>query len=907
MGRMMKKRDGRRTTRAGRFGAAAVCAGLVVLAASCGLVESETQVMQAALDDGDVGIMIQELSGFCSVDIVGHGAVDVEEDYLPSVVACENPNAPLEALKAQAIAARTYAQFITEDERRALHPTTRDQVYGCSNSPTELHRQAVRETAGMVLTHNNRVSVGVSVAGAVPPSGQNCRGTGGDDYSNTEHHVTYNEGRVGAGITPATHPMGNPSHPANRGVKSQNGASCLADQGWDYERILRYYYGDDIRVQISDSSGCAVAAPDGGPPESSGADPSGQVCSFPGQAQSAGQACSDPAATPSIKPRSAWNARPPTSNRAGHTPNRITVHHTVTANNADNGAQQVRNVQNIHQNQGWSDIGYHFLISWDGTIYAGNPENRIGAHAGGDNTGNLGIALLGTFHENTAPSDAQIASLTQMLRHLGDKHGIDLARSNVQGHGEWPSQATLCPGHQVSSQLDQIVEAARGEAMCETSENSMVGESVEYFKYARVTGLSLSPSSISDAVEGFEVDAVYVTRGGEPHYAADVSCSPNVNNPHNAVGEPGNDSCDNIQQNVAGVPEEGELILEFNTPIVQGDTVNLMQHLYNAVASPDCDPSGTAMFSLSKDGHAWKVLSRSVRGNSTWTLSAEDFVFTEDDDFGTPGAEFEFIAPRAGEAHHPALTFQARTNNPDIVTVEYYVPEHAEAVIDEDWLITSSSDAGSNFQGQYTFQYYGERRIAARGLDSNGQEVAMQEIVITVTDPNGNIPEGQNNPTPLPGGENMNQSLAQQIAEEGAKCWDPASGGPRCSPGNNGSSIGRCWRYVKRALDRAGVNWARMETTGPCSAYNFQLSAYGFRCNSDPNPAALAEIGLQRINVPTTEAPAGAIIAWNRGCLGYNATHGHIEISQGDGTACSDFCGNIRGDAACASVYVPIN
>ncbi len=908
MSRVMKKRTGEVGRMTSRALFAVVGASLLLMSSSCGLMDEDTPVMNAALDDGDREVRIQQLSSFCSVDIVGHGSVDVEEDYLPSVVACENGNAPLEALKAQAVAARTFAQFITEDEQRALYPTTDDQVYDCGTEPTELHRQAVEETAGEVLLHgsNDILSVGFYVAGAIPNSGSGCVGTGGSDPTNTEHHVTYNENRSGGAVRPATNPMGNPNHPSNRGVKSQNGATCLADQGWDYERILRFYYGDDIRAKVSPGSQCAGVSGDGSsappPPDTQG----GQVCMFSETADSTGPSCSDPSQAPQIQPRSAWNAQTPSQNRAPHTPNRITVHHTVTANNASNGAQQVRNVQNIHMNQGWSDIGYHYLISWDGTIYAGNPKNRIGAHAGGDNTGNLGIALLGTFHQNTAPSDAQIDSLTTMLRHLSDEFGIDLQRSNVQGHGEWPSQSTICPGQHVRNQLDAVVDAARGDAVCETSEQDIVGQEVESFKYARVTGLDLSPSADNDVVDGFEVDSIYYTRGSDDIYPSEVLCSPNVSNPDHATGEPANDSCDNREQTLAGVPEGGELIVRFGSPLKEGDSLHVIQHLYQAATTSECGPSGTAQVSLSDDGNAWKVLDRSARGNSTWHLNADDFVFDEDDEIGVPGEEFQFIVPKAGEAHHPALTFQAKASNPEIVEVEYYVPGDAEEVIDDDWLIDSSTDAGSNFKASYTFQYYGERRIAARGLDAAGNEVAKEEIVITVTDEAGNIPEGETASDPLPGGSNINTSLAEDLAYEGGRCWDPATGGPRCE-GSNGSSLGLCWRFVKRAMERAGIDWAALQNVGPCSSYNFNLSAYGFRCNADPNPAALADIGMQRINVPTTEAPAGAVIAWDRGCLGFNATHGHIEISQGDGTACSDYCGNIRGDAGCASVYVPVN
>jgi hypothetical protein len=48
-----------------------------------------------------------------------------------------------------------------------------------------------------------------------------------------------------------------PSNVYNRGCKSQNGASCLANQGWGYQDILKFYYGMDIGFE--QATGACVA------------------------------------------------------------------------------------------------------------------------------------------------------------------------------------------------------------------------------------------------------------------------------------------------------------------------------------------------------------------------------------------------------------------------------------------------------------------------------------------------------------------------------------------------------------------------------------------------------------------------------------------------------------------------
>src|SRR6185295_12098855 len=82
------------------------------------------------------------------------------EDYVRGVVANElSPGGypALEALKAQAIAARTYAvrnrgQFMSQGYD--LLPTTRSQVYRGLTSEQPLSTRAVDETRGMIATYN---------------------------------------------------------------------------------------------------------------------------------------------------------------------------------------------------------------------------------------------------------------------------------------------------------------------------------------------------------------------------------------------------------------------------------------------------------------------------------------------------------------------------------------------------------------------------------------------------------------------------------------------------------------------------------------------------------------------------------------------------------------------------------
>jgi Mg-chelatase subunit ChlD len=164
--------------------------------------------------------------------------LDLEKEYLPIVVASENGAAgvPLEALKAQAVASRSFAIYKMQYEPRSavfdVCDTTADQKYNPLKFVRPEVRRAVQETAGIVAKWNGEIVAGLFVKG--------------DQASGTAPFVTVNEGKRGNDVTPASRPRGAPENPHNRGIMGQDKTNELAKQGWDYQRILRYFYGADV-------------------------------------------------------------------------------------------------------------------------------------------------------------------------------------------------------------------------------------------------------------------------------------------------------------------------------------------------------------------------------------------------------------------------------------------------------------------------------------------------------------------------------------------------------------------------------------------------------------------------------------------------------------------------------------
>lgn len=127
------------------------------------------------------------------------------EQYLYSVVGSEmHANAPTEALKAQAIAARSYAlvhMIRPANSWYDLGNTQRWQVYKGLNSEYNTGHHAVRSTKGQILSHQGGVVESL--------------------YAATDEIVA--RAHKGRGM-------------------SQTGAYGLARKGYDYQRILDHYY-----------------------------------------------------------------------------------------------------------------------------------------------------------------------------------------------------------------------------------------------------------------------------------------------------------------------------------------------------------------------------------------------------------------------------------------------------------------------------------------------------------------------------------------------------------------------------------------------------------------------------------------------------------------------------------------
>lgn len=112
---------------------------------------------------------------------------------------------------------------------------------------------------------------------------------------------------------------------------------------------------------------------------------------------------------------------------------------------------QVAEIRRWHQEQGWSDIGYHWIIGRSGELRPGRRETVIGAHVLERNRGTIGICLIGGF--GSAETDWAEQHFTDrqltMLRNQIEAISMRTQITTVSGHNQYAAKA--CPGFHVPS------------------------------------------------------------------------------------------------------------------------------------------------------------------------------------------------------------------------------------------------------------------------------------------------------------------------------------------------------------------------------------------------------------------------------------------------------------------------
>ena len=119
--------------------------------------------------------------------------------------------------------------------------------------------------------------------------------------------------------------------------------------------------------------------------------------------------------------------------------NKVIIHAADTPAGMNVGVEEIRRWH--VEGNGWSDIGYHYVITRDGTIEAGRDEDTQGAHVRGHNGDSLGVCMVGG-KPGCNYTAAQWEALAWLVRGLLLRHG--LVASDVYGHNDFDKGKT-CP------------------------------------------------------------------------------------------------------------------------------------------------------------------------------------------------------------------------------------------------------------------------------------------------------------------------------------------------------------------------------------------------------------------------------------------------------------------------------
>ena len=155
----------------------------------------------------------------------------------------------------------------------------------------------------------------------------------------------------------------------------------------------------------------------------------------------------------------------------------IVVHHTYSE--YESSEQGIKDIHKYHSlSRQWGDIGYNYIIWYDGEIYEWRKWGKyaVAAHSQWNNYSTVGISIMGDYNEKPI-NESQYAALEWLIQYLSWEYGIDL--SDPYYYHTWCSGSkcdefpletfrdhtlvghrdtghTNCPGDMLYAQIEQI-------------------------------------------------------------------------------------------------------------------------------------------------------------------------------------------------------------------------------------------------------------------------------------------------------------------------------------------------------------------------------------------------------------------------------------------------------------------
>lgn len=151
-------------------------------------------------------------------------------------------------------------------------------------------------------------------------------------------------------------------------------------------------------------------------------------------------------------------------------PQGLVIHHPAFYQpfiDARPGQKLVDEIRREHvQGNGWSDIGYHYVVNKDANgvfkVFDGRSDRYEGAHCYGYNDW-LGISVA--YGMGTVPPAQQLDVLATLIAALCKEYKLPIDSAHIKGHRDMPGhRSNECPGQNLYNRLPQVIELAKQKA-----------------------------------------------------------------------------------------------------------------------------------------------------------------------------------------------------------------------------------------------------------------------------------------------------------------------------------------------------------------------------------------------------------------------------------------------------------
>ena len=130
----------------------------------------------------------------------------------------------------------------------------------------------------------------------------------------------------------------------------------------------------------------------------------------------------------------------------------IVIHHAGMSRNED---MTLNAIHKLHLGNGWSGVGYHYVVHKNGVIEHARPMDRIGAHAYAHNRYSVGICMTGNL-DIGVPTAEQTLATEKLVAALCFQYDITPSSQTIFGHRDLC--ATDCPGYNFYPRMPELIQ-----------------------------------------------------------------------------------------------------------------------------------------------------------------------------------------------------------------------------------------------------------------------------------------------------------------------------------------------------------------------------------------------------------------------------------------------------------------